>query len=206
MMGNTDGAPETDYSQLHSKAAVAGERVTGIKGDSDKKHRDVPRRDTIFGDLQWARRPHSGHPKEPVRLSAITTWARRPYSAAVTAPVFPTQTPHPRSRTIWDSGPNTSMITPYSQERIGQIKKIDRFRLTKLLYGLKQAGRRLQEELHEHPRAHGFERLPSDKCLFKVTKKRSDLDKSYSGEEVETLIIGIYVDDTQRSRLDLLLQ
>ena len=115
--------------------------------------------------------------------------------------VFPTQTPHPRSRTIWDSGPNTSMITPYSQERIGQIKKIDRFRLTKLLYGLKQAGRRLQEELHEHPRAHGFERLPSDKCLFKVTKKRSDLDKSYSGEEVETSIIGLYVDDTQRSRL-----
>ena len=49
MMGNTDGPPETDYPQLHSKAAVAGERVTGMKGDSDKKHRDVPRRDTIFG-------------------------------------------------------------------------------------------------------------------------------------------------------------
>ena len=47
-MGNTDGPPETDYPQLHSKAAVAGERVTGMKGDSDKKHRDVPSRDTIF--------------------------------------------------------------------------------------------------------------------------------------------------------------
>ena len=68
-------------------------------------------------------------------------------------------------------------------------------RLKKPLYGLKQAGRRWQEELHQHLRAHGFERLPSDKCLFKVHKLRRDLDKDYDGDEVETLVIGTYVDD-----------
>ena len=86
----------------------------------------------------------------------------------------------------------------YVQDPLNRKDKKGRpyfLRLKKPLYGLKQAGRRWQEELHEHLRAHGFERLPSDKCLFKVTKKRSDLDKSYNGDEVETLIIGTYVDD-----------
>mgnify|MGYP006264726659 CR=1 FL=1 len=75
----------------------------------------------------------------------------------------------------------------YVQDPLNRKDKTGRpyfLRLKKPLYGLKQAGRRWQEELHEHLRAHGFERLPSDKCLFKVTKKRSDLDKSYNGDEV----------------------
>ena len=63
-------------------------------------------------------------------------------------------------------------------------------RLKKPLYGLKQSGRRWQEELHTHLFAHGFKRMPTDKCLFTAKVPRRQLDPSYQGDAVELIVIG----------------
>ena len=132
-------------------------------------------------------------------------------SPASRGQAYPAQAPKPRSATSWDSetlgqalesfmrkaaihGPlapkavdeyhrqklleSMSTIRPYRQERIGQIKKIDK------------SDRSFIKEALDRDLPVQFVM-----CLFKVIKKRSDLDKNYNGDEVETLIIGTYVDD-----------
>ena len=68
-------------------------------------------------------------------------------------------------------------------------------KLLRPLYGLRQSGRLFCNELHGHLLDNGFERMPTDKCLFKKTIPRRELDHEYDGDIVDELIVGTYVDD-----------
>ena len=68
-------------------------------------------------------------------------------------------------------------------------------KLKRPLYGLKQSAYRWNQALSEHLLNNGFTRAESDPCLFTIKRKRSDIDKSYTGDEVDQLIVGMYVDD-----------
>ena len=68
-------------------------------------------------------------------------------------------------------------------------------KLLRPLYGLRQSGRLWLNELHGHLLDSGFERVPTDKCLFKISIPRRDLDPTYNGDMVDELLVGTYVDD-----------
>ena len=68
-------------------------------------------------------------------------------------------------------------------------------KLLRPLYGLRQSAFRWNQALTEHLIEHGFTRAESDSCMFTIRKKRSEIDPSYTGDEVDTLILGMYVDD-----------
>ena len=68
-------------------------------------------------------------------------------------------------------------------------------KLLRPLYGLRQSGRLFCNELHGHLLDIGFERMPTDKCLFVKRIPRSELDTAYHGDIIDEIFIGSYVDD-----------
>ena len=64
-------------------------------------------------------------------------------------------------------------------------------KVNKPIYGMAQAGRRWQRTLFPYLVQHGFTATDSDPCVFRrlVTVQTPD------GPRVETLLIGVYVDD-----------
>ena len=86
----------------------------------------------------------------------------------------------------------------YMKDPLGRKDKEGRpyyMKLLRPLYGLRQSAYRWNEALTEHLIGYGFKRAESDSCMFTISKKRSEIDPSYTGDEVDKLIIGLYVDD-----------
>ena len=68
-------------------------------------------------------------------------------------------------------------------------------KLLRPLYGLRQSGRLFCNELHGHLMDIGFERMPTDKCLFVKRTPRREFDTTYHGDIIDEIFIGSYVDD-----------
>ena len=63
-------------------------------------------------------------------------------------------------------------------------------KLLRPLYGLRPSGRLFCNELHGHLLDNGFERMPTDKCLFVKRIPRRDLDTDYDGDIIDEIFIG----------------
>ena len=86
----------------------------------------------------------------------------------------------------------------YMKDPLGRVDAQGRpyyMKLLRPLYGLRQSAFRWNQALTEHLINNGFTRAESDSCMFTINKKRSEIDSSYTGDEVDRLIIGMYVDD-----------
>jgi hypothetical protein len=86
----------------------------------------------------------------------------------------------------------------YMKDPLGRVDANGKpyyMKLLRPLYGLKQSAQKWNQALTEHLLKNGFTRAESDSCMFTIKKKRSEIDPSYKGDEVDQLILGAYVDD-----------